>query len=1063
MAQAPIFHFSNPCRLVSLKLLKVSARCCRPQMTAFPDAAGLICLAGESDYINGVLTAVAIFAVIVGLGLAVKLYLQQQKSDKRSSAPVQRSLESQGPAETLGRSRDVESEPPLPAPVAPPPKPQQPRETKVSKALEAFRKLDRDDNGFITRSELQSVLDHLPHNIADAVFRACDKDGDGRISFQEFEDKFYPMINPTDARPQIDWEGSWLMEWPNGDHFVSTIVCGRFNAVHLHQVFHLQTEYDPLQFVWQDGTVQQLVLESSEARKVKWKLDKKRSKGQFLHWVRIPYCGINRAHTMELAKEKCDYVCKQCKMSRSNEWFWRCSSCVFSLCPDCAEVPPEPEHVVFGISASYVLGNFPDLAQLATKEENPNFYRMADVLAKGERGLGYQKICPRDGKPGCSIVDAVDERHRGPVTHFVSWCWQYTLSDFVSAIGAWVREEGVNPNDVYLWVCFFCNNQYRILEAKTQTGSDELKTVFESHLSEAGRMLLLLDSFVNPVYIKRAWCIFEAYVCIDNNFPMTIILPERAESEFDRVLDTKGGIRQLQTHFEALNVRDAEASNKKDEEMIKFLICDKIGFVQLNETVKSRLSGWLSEQFRNKVAVESSPKPGRDPSSADIDDSDSSSDGGSDEEAEVPFWHDEPIEIESSGRCQVEGPCLSSPDYPNETNHFSNCEAQVGYLPHFPVIRVTNFSTNGRLTINGYTYTGSGMGLIGTSLVLRSNISWQAHYYYTPRDRELHIKNAGWRICVEKPVSCTDGLALIPVSIPDCPPSADPLPDCQTAEPGQLCEGDGACGTREDINNCYDPFHTYPPTRDVYRKSTGTTTTVTRTTTTTTTMLTLTRTSTTSTTTPLVFRTTSGDQKWTVAGPCQVKGGCLESPNYPGSYGSNESCAASLPAFSVITMDEFNTEKYFDYLSVNGYWYSGFGLKGSSTALWSNLSWSSDGWNAANQTHGELRWRICVEKPVSCTDGLALIPVSIPDCPPSADPLPDCQTAEPGQLCEGDGACGTREDINNCYDPFHTYPPTRDVYRKSTGGEMRWCVEIGDTMLAVKEVNLFKLETATEA
>ena len=51
-------------------------------------------------------------------------------------------------------------------------------------------------------------------------------------------------------------------------------------------------------------------------------------------------------------------------------------------------------------------------------------------------------------------------------------------------------------------VCFFCNNQYRILEAKTQTGSDELKTVFESHLASAGRMLLLLDSFVDPAYIK---------------------------------------------------------------------------------------------------------------------------------------------------------------------------------------------------------------------------------------------------------------------------------------------------------------------------------------------------------------------------------------------------------------------------------------------------------------------------------------------------------------------------------------------------------------------------------
>ena len=332
------------------------------------------------------------------------------------------------------------------------------------------------------------------------------------------------------GEPEIDWEGQWLMEWPDGDHHVSTIVCGRFNALHLRQVFQLQTEHDPPQFLWQDGTLQQLE-SSTGCMALKWKVDKPRMRGQFLHWVRVPHCTANRAHTMELIKEKCDYVCKICRMSRSNEWFWRCSSCDVesSLCPDCAAVPPEPEKVTLGIRASYVLRNFVEHAQWSTGQENPNFYEIADVLAKGENGLGYGKICPRDGKPGCSIVDAVDDRHKGKVTHFVSWCWQYKLQDFVSAIGSWLRKEGLDPGDVCLWVCFFCNNQYRILEAKTQTGSDELKTVFESHLAEAGRMLLLLDSFLQPAYIKRAWCIFEAYVCIDNNFPMTIILPERAE------------------------------------------------------------------------------------------------------------------------------------------------------------------------------------------------------------------------------------------------------------------------------------------------------------------------------------------------------------------------------------------------------------------------------------------------------------------------------------------------------------------------------------------------------
>ena len=177
-----------------------------------------------------------------------------------------------------------------------------------------------------------------------------------------------------------------------------------------------------------------------------------------------------------------------------------------------------------------------------------------------------------------------------------------------------------------------------------------------------------------------------------------------------------------------------------------------------------------------------------------------------------------------------------------------------------------------------------------------------------------------------------------------------------------------------------------------------------------------------------------------------------------------------LPAFSVITIDDFHTEKYFDYLSINGYRYSGFGskiLKGTSTALWSNISWSSDGWNAGNQTHGQLRWRICVEQPVACTDGLDLIPVSIPDCPSAADPLPDCRTAEPGQLCEGDGTCGTREDINNCYDPFHTYPPTRDVYRKSNGttrtstSSTTWTLTSTSSTTATKTISTTSATTST--
>ena len=409
---------------------------------------------------------------------------------------------------------------------------------------------------------------------------------------------------------------------------------------------------------------------------------------------------------------------------------------------------------------------------------------------------------------------------------------------------------------------------------------------------------------------------------------------------------------------------------------------------------------------------------------------------GEEQESETQLpettWHNAARwEQKSSGKCQIEGACLSSPHFPKPYGPREGCEVS---LPPFSVIRIVNFTTESKydyLTINGYKYSGSGESVVGATGVLWSNISWQSY---------RGASHGGWRICVEKPPSCSDGLELVPVAIPDCPPSGEDLPNCNDAAPGELCEGDGRCGTRKDINNCYDQFHTYPATRDVYQKantrtSTAAMTTATRTTRTATTM---TKTSTTSTTTPLAFR--SAGEQWIVGGPCRVDDRCLRSPRYLAYgrlYGPNQSCVASLPPFSVITIRFFSTRKYFDSLTVNGYKYSGSGLQGTSTVLWSNISWTSSGWNNLKPGMPLLPrmrgWRICVEKPPSCSDGLEVVPVAISDCPPSGEDLPNCNDAAPGELCEGDGRCGTREDLNNCYDKFHTYPATRDVYQKETG------------------------------
>ena len=53
---------------------------------------------------------------------------------------------------------------------------------------------------------------------------------------------------------------------------------------------------------------------------------------------------------------------------------------------------------------------------------------------------------------------------QGKVTHFVSWCWAYTLDNVVTAVDRWLQKSKADPADIFLWICFFCNNQYRIMQ-----------------------------------------------------------------------------------------------------------------------------------------------------------------------------------------------------------------------------------------------------------------------------------------------------------------------------------------------------------------------------------------------------------------------------------------------------------------------------------------------------------------------------------------------------------------------------------------------------------------------
>lgn len=88
-----------------------------------------------------------------------------------------------------------------------------------------------------------------------------------------------------------------------------------------------------------------------------------------------------------------------------------------------------------GVSMRYLLSSsFAELARQRTGKENPSFIEMKDAFWLAPDPIGQEISCPRDGRPGCALVDFIPRCERREQTHFMSWTWRYTLAEVSSAL-----------------------------------------------------------------------------------------------------------------------------------------------------------------------------------------------------------------------------------------------------------------------------------------------------------------------------------------------------------------------------------------------------------------------------------------------------------------------------------------------------------------------------------------------------------------------------------------------------------------------------------------------------
>ena len=255
-----------------------------------------------------------------------------------------------------------------------------------------------------------------------------------------------------------------------------------------------------------------------------------------------------------------------------------------------------------GVSMQYLLSeSFAQLARGRTSKADPTFIDMKEAFWLSEDPIGSTLRCPRDGRQGCALVDWIPREARREQTHFMSWTWRYTLGELTSALRMFQAGEAVE--NVHFFMCFFINNQYRILVEESTTGSADLEQVFEVNLKRIGRMVAILDAWQQPVYLSRVWTVFEQFVASKLEIPVQFVMPESSALSLQQTIRRgDAGIEQISESLSAVDSQQAKAWCKEDEIKVKSLIQESVGFAHVNRHVSRVMLNWVGEVVEQHLA-----------------------------------------------------------------------------------------------------------------------------------------------------------------------------------------------------------------------------------------------------------------------------------------------------------------------------------------------------------------------------------------------------------------------------------------------------------------------------
>lgn len=133
-------------------------------------------------------------------------------------------------------------------------------------------------------------------------------------------------------------------------------------------------------------------------------------------------------------------------------------------------------------------------------------------------------VLPQTSAGKTAFTDSpIGEANSAETNLFVSHAWQYTFGQLITSLSQWAKEQDQDPATTYCWIDLFSVNQH----VSADVSQDEWAETFKNGIAKAGRFVLVLTPWSNPVPYTRAWCLWEVFNASKTGVPFSIALAEQ--------------------------------------------------------------------------------------------------------------------------------------------------------------------------------------------------------------------------------------------------------------------------------------------------------------------------------------------------------------------------------------------------------------------------------------------------------------------------------------------------------------------------------------------------------